>query len=76
MSEKKPEPLLGSQIQKKCPVCGHASYSKDGIHPQCHRTKADKKRLELRAAEARANPPEPEGGAKKGWFNSAARFRP
>ncbi|TWT99430.1 hypothetical protein Pla108_03690 [Botrimarina colliarenosi] len=76
MSEKKPEPLQRAQAQRKCPVCGHSSYSVDGIHPQCHRAKADKKRLEVRAAEARANPPEPvEATEKKGAFNSAARFR-
>ena len=26
---------------KECPVCGKASYSRDGIHPQCAIVQAD-----------------------------------
>lgn len=43
---KKPEPLIKPPAQQKCPVCGHASYSPGGIHPQCNRAKADKLRKE------------------------------
>jgi hypothetical protein len=74
MSEKKPEPLQRPVAQKKCPVCGHSSYSVDGIHPQCHRAQADKTRLAKHAAEVRANPPEPDASAKKTGFNGAIRF--
>ncbi len=77
MSEKKPLPLTMQRPvpQKKCPVCGHSSYSVDGTHPQCHGALADKNRLALRAAEARENPPEADAGAKKAGFNGAIRFR-
>ncbi len=54
---KKPEPLIKCQSQNKCPVCGHASYSRGGIHPQCNRAQADKLRREKRAEEQLAAPP-------------------
>jgi hypothetical protein len=44
---KRPTPLY-SAIAKKgtpCPVCGFASYSRNGIHPQCARRREDEKRL-------------------------------
>lgn len=47
---KKPEPLIRPPTQSKCPVCGHASYSRGGIHPQCNSVQADKLRREQRAA--------------------------
>lgn len=31
----KPEPLYAPKERKRCPVCGEASYSAAGIHPQC-----------------------------------------
>ncbi len=55
---KKPEPLIKPPAQDKCPVCGHASYSRGGIHPQCNRAEADKLRKEKRAEEQLADPPE------------------
>ncbi|QDU89241.1 hypothetical protein Pla175_26280 [Pirellulimonas nuda] len=76
MSEKKPEPLIRAEPQQKCPVCGHVSYSIGGIHPQCHSVMADRKRRELRAEEARANPPPVQASKKPGAFNGAARLRP
>lgn len=70
MNNKKPEPLMKPQPQRKCPVCGHASYSADGVHPQCSRDNADKQRRELRAVEAPLAPPtEEERLAKRGRFN-------
>lgn len=54
MSEKKPPPLIRVVTPKRCPVCGHASYSANGIHPQCNGALADEKRRALRAAEKRA----------------------
>jgi hypothetical protein len=32
---KKPGPLLKIAVRAKCPVCGAASYSRGGVHPQC-----------------------------------------
>lgn len=37
----RPQPLYGSTIRPLCPVCGHASYSASGIHPQCAMRAAD-----------------------------------
>ncbi len=76
MSEKKPLPLTLQRpvAQKKCPVCGHSSYSIDGTHPQCHGALADKIRLARRAAEARENPPQAQAGLKKAGFNGAVRL--
>ncbi|MCA9236251.1 MAG: hypothetical protein KDA44_12325 [Planctomycetales bacterium] len=62
MSEKKPLPLIRNASPKTCPVCGHPSYSGNGIHPQCNGTQADKKRREKRAAEARDAAIAPDGG--------------
>ena len=64
MSDKKPEPLVRPQAQKKCPVCGYPSYSIDGVHPQCHGVKADRKRRELLVAKARADSLEAEANKK------------
>lgn len=38
---KKPTPLYNSVVRAPCPVCGHASYSSTGIHPQCAMQAAD-----------------------------------
>lgn len=62
MSEKKPQPLIRGVTPKRCPICGHASYSANGIHPQCNGTLADEKRRQARLAEERVkeSPPEQE----------------
>jgi hypothetical protein len=54
MSEKKPLPLIKMPKRKECPVCGHASYSATGIHPQCALSQADAQR---RAIPNAANAP-------------------
>ncbi|WP_254511731.1 hypothetical protein [Anatilimnocola floriformis] len=41
MSEKKPTPVFRALIPNLCPVCGKASYSKSGEHPQCSQQRAD-----------------------------------
>lgn len=41
MSEKKPELLYYPRQQRLCPVCGKASYSRSGEHPQCAVARAD-----------------------------------
>jgi len=40
MSEKKPKPEVIVIPRKLCPVCGKASYSSGGVHPQCSQKKA------------------------------------
>ena len=42
MSNRKPSPLIPPQNRKQCPVCGEASFSADGIHPQCAKRQAEK----------------------------------
>lgn len=41
----KPVPLYSTPLRKRCPVCGFASYSAEGIHPQCAAEQADAQRL-------------------------------
>jgi hypothetical protein len=41
MSEKKPIVLRAVPLQRVCPVCGKASYSPAGTHPQCSVARAD-----------------------------------
>jgi hypothetical protein len=41
MNHSKPTPLVPQPTPKTCPICGHSSYSPDGIHPQCAVTQAD-----------------------------------
>jgi hypothetical protein len=51
MSHHKPKPLMTPvSHEKRCPVCGEPSYSKDGIHPQCASSQADAERLKQRKA--------------------------
>ena len=61
MSNKKPEPMFSAAKPALCPVCGEASYSSAGIHPQCSVKQADeKRRVILKQAEldaAAANKP-------------------
>ena len=45
MSEKKPMPLVISRQRPICPVCGHSTYSANGVHPQCAGVQADKLRM-------------------------------
>jgi hypothetical protein len=52
MSEKKPVPNVVEPHTKKCPICGKASYSRGGIHPQCAMAEGDRPRI-LKLAEQR-----------------------
>ena len=47
MSAPKEEPILIAPPPPKtlCPVCGQATYSPGGIHPQCAMQQADEPRL-------------------------------
>jgi hypothetical protein len=42
----KPVPIVPQLFKKLCPYCGKASYSRDGIHPQCALSQADAPRNE------------------------------
>ena len=41
MSILKPVPIVTQPVKNLCPICGKASYSRDGIHPQCAIQQAD-----------------------------------
>jgi hypothetical protein len=41
MGISKPGGLNAVPERQLCPVCGKASYSRSGVHPQCEITKAD-----------------------------------
>lgn len=41
MSEKKPVIVPAIAPRRVCPVCGKASYSRTGTHPQCALARAD-----------------------------------
>jgi endogenous inhibitor of DNA gyrase (YacG/DUF329 family) len=40
----KPVPIVPQIVKNLCPICGKASYSRDGIHPQCALQRADEPR--------------------------------
>jgi hypothetical protein len=42
----KPVPIVAQPVKNLCPYCGKASYSRDGIHPQCALNQADVARNE------------------------------
>lgn len=61
----KPQPLYARPAPRICPVCGHASYSAGGIHPQCSVRRADARRLE--ADKARDADADAGTHRKKAW---------
>jgi len=50
----KPHVITGAQ--PLCPVCGKASYSRDGIHPQCAVTRNDRARTKDKKSKVAAKP--------------------
>ncbi len=54
MNHKKPTPILPQARHKTCPICGHSSYSPNGIHPQCAVSQADEPRRARLAAARKA----------------------
>jgi hypothetical protein len=51
MSITKPVVIVPQLARNVCPICGKASYSLGGIHPQCAMQQADEPRIvRLRAA--------------------------
>ena len=65
MSRSKPPPLSPQPNRKTCPICGHSSYSRDGIHPQCAVTKADAPRQAQLVAARKALAIEKQQAAKE-----------
>ena len=65
MDNKKPLPMFPQQSRKNCPVCGKASYSRDGIHPQCAQERADtaKNKLAKVKKQKSKNKPKPRKGS-------------
>ena len=64
MSERKPIPIHATLARGLCPVCGKASYSLTGTHPQCAVAHADAISREARKAagvEVKKSP------ARKSW---------
>ncbi|MBX9790108.1 MAG: hypothetical protein K2Y37_14420 [Pirellulales bacterium] len=62
MSNSKPEALIAPTPPRPCcPVCGKATYSSTGIHPQCAASRAavviDERAKARREAEAKAAAP-------------------
>lgn len=55
MSANKPTPLYFRRPPPRCPVCGMASYSASGVHPQCSARQLDADRMQrLKRAEVPA----------------------
>ncbi|HYM86041.1 MAG TPA: hypothetical protein VET30_04830 [Pseudoxanthomonas sp.] len=48
------KPQFIAQSPPLCPVCGKASYSRGGVHPQCAVTRADAVLSKARKAKAAA----------------------
>jgi hypothetical protein len=51
---RKPIPLHQGRPPKRCPICGQASYSSQGIHPQCSARQSDSQRVSQCKAAAAA----------------------
>lgn len=65
---KKPPPLLEAPRSRAvCPVCGKASYSRGGVHPQCAVNKADAIQTALRKANAATAAPKPAPAPEQRW---------
>ena len=41
-------PTTATTMGKACPVCGHTSYSRGGVHPQCQALLVDQPLLAAR----------------------------
>ncbi len=69
MSILKPVPIVTQPVKNLCPICGKASYSRDGIHPQCSLQKADEPRnqrlREARKKEVKVAAPRQQSWSKK-----------
>lgn len=78
MNAKRPEPLYEAKSRPVCPVCGTATYSRAGIHPQCAQDRADERRMEKIKANRKANPPKQKPAspdAVKSWHRRCPKCR-
>lgn len=79
MHVKKPEPLpTGSgKAVRICEICGQASYSASGIHPQCAQEQADARRVARIKAEDKAAYKEQATGPSvaKAWSKACPKCR-
>jgi RNA polymerase subunit RPABC4/transcription elongation factor Spt4 len=78
MSEKKPIPSVIEPNSKKCPICGKASYSQGGIHPQCAMAQADGPRRMKLAADKKAlahEKAEADRGKLRTWEKSCPKCK-
>lgn len=72
MSQSEPKPSGRPRGPKICPVCGKASYSAAGVHPQCSLKQADQERAkEIKAKQAKAE----EESKKSPKANQTARWQ-
>ena len=76
MHAKRPLPLFESKPRPLCPVCGQATYSRAGIHPQCAQDRADRERMEIVKSKRNANPQEAAStGEIKSWHKRCPKCR-
>ena len=71
-------PLQAPAQRQRCPVCGEASYSRAGIHPQCAQRQADAKRMARCRSRAKAKRPAAKPTAVatlKAWHKLCPRCR-
>ena len=77
MSHRKPEPIFHSSQPNLCPICGKASYSSAGIHPQCAVKQADdKRRLDLKQNKSETKVAKPNSTQPPGrWQKSCPKCK-
>ncbi len=63
MSIIKPVVMVPQAAKNLCPICGKASYSRGGVHPQCSMQLADEPRMdrlrEAKKLEVKTEKPKP-----------------
>ena len=72
MNVKKPGPLEAAILRNLCPVCGKASYSRGGTHPQCAVARAD---ADVRAKRLAAGIVVPRSAARTQWMKSCPQCK-
>ncbi len=72
MSEKKPVVVPSSPPRGLCPVCGKASYSSTGEHPQCAVARADSV---TKAARKAAGIEPSKSSARKSWLKPCPKCK-
>jgi hypothetical protein len=72
MSERKPVPILSARTKRVCPVCGSASYSPSGMHPQCAAARAD---AIMRAALKAAGTDVKAKVVRKSWYKTCPKCK-